>query len=88
VKIFLKVGAISKARIPTGEIWPTKANPSLSSSDEDLVLAKLLWLDGVEEHYWNKFGRFVCLHGTHQESLLGPPASHCCIRFSNVDTIE
>ena len=56
--------------------------------DVDLVLSRILWLEGLEEGV-NKGGsvdsraRYIYLHGTNQEHLLGTPASHGCIRLAN-----
>ena len=36
----------------------------------------------------NTKDRYIYLHGTNQERLLGQPVSHGCIRFSNKDIIE
>lgn len=84
----LRSGAVLRLRAPTGEIWSGDAGNPLSQSKEDLVLTRLLWLEGAEEHNSNTFKRFIYLHGTNQEDLLGQPASHGCIRFSNQDIIE
>lgn len=58
----------------------------------DYVLTRILWLDGLE---WGKnkgpgadsHARFIYIHGTNQEHLLGKPASHGCIRLSNHDVM-
>jgi lipoprotein-anchoring transpeptidase ErfK/SrfK len=78
----LEKGAILKSRQPTGEVWRGEAR------DEDLILTRILWLDGAEEHNRNSFGRYIYLHGTNQEDALGTPASHGCVRFSNNDIVE
>lgn len=84
----LPIGSVIKSRIPTGEIWTTDPRNPLSSTDDDLVLTRLLWLEGAEVHNANTFKRYIYLHGTNQERLLGRPASHGCIRFCNQDIIE
>ena len=84
----LPIGAVLRSRVPTGEVWSDKADNPLSSSSEDLVLTRLLWLEGAEERNANTMGRYIYLHGTNQENMLGQPASHGCIRFSNLDIIE
>ncbi|MCX6125472.1 MAG: GrpB family protein [Proteobacteria bacterium] len=84
----LPIGAVLRSRVPTGEIWSTDPANPLTTSKEDLVLTRLLWLEGAEDHNENTFKRYVYLHGTNQEHLLGKPASHGCIRFSNRDIIE
>ena len=52
-----------------------------------------MWLDGQEEGK-NKGGsvdsyrRYIYIHGTHEEGLIGSKASHGCIRMFNADAIE
>lgn len=84
----LPMGSVLRARVPTGEIWSSHQSNPLAFYDEDLVLTRLLWLEGVEDHNANTFKRHIYLHGTNQEHLLGKPASHGCIRFSNQDIVE
>lgn len=60
--------------------------------EKDYVLTRILWLDGLEPGV-NRGGRvdsrarYIYIHGTNQEQLLGTPASHGCIRMSNADVI-
>ncbi len=54
---------------------------------EDLVLSRILWLDGLEEHNANTRDRFIYIHGTNHEEEIGQPASHGCIRMKNADLI-
>jgi lipoprotein-anchoring transpeptidase ErfK/SrfK len=55
---------------------------------EDLVLSRILWLDGVEPHNANTRNRFIYIHGTRHEDKIGAPDSHGCIRMRNADVIE
>ena len=63
-----------------------------AGGDTDLILSRILWLDGLEEGV-NRGGkvdsraRYIYIHGTNQEHLLGQPASHGCIRLSNHDVM-
>lgn len=59
-----------------------------SEAPEDYVLTRILWLDGMEEENANTFSRYIYIHGTNQEGLLGTPASHGCIRMANAEVIE
>jgi L,D-transpeptidase YbiS len=52
---------------------------------EDLVLTRILTLDGLEPDNANTLARYVYIHGTNQEDLIGTPASHGCIRLRNAD---
>jgi lipoprotein-anchoring transpeptidase ErfK/SrfK len=77
-----------KSRVPTGEIWSKAPSNPLSSSNKDLVLTRVLWLEGAEEKNLNTIDRYIYIHGTNQPDLLGQPASHGCIRVSNEDALE
>jgi lipoprotein-anchoring transpeptidase ErfK/SrfK len=55
---------------------------------QDLVMSRILWLDGLEEHNANTWERFIYIHGTKHEDKIGTPASHGCIRMRNADVIE
>jgi len=55
---------------------------------EDLVMSRILWLDGLEEDNANTRERFIYIHGTKHEDKIGRPASHGCIRMRNADVIE
>ena len=73
--------SVFKSRVPTGEV----ARPG---GEEDGVLTRILWLDGLEESNQNTRDRYIYIHGTNQENLIGQPASHGCIRLRNADVIE
>jgi UDP-N-acetylmuramate--alanine ligase len=79
-------GTVFRGRVPTGETW--RGEPG----QEDLILTRVLTLDGLEEG-WNRGpgrdsrSRFIYLHGTNQEGLLGRPVSHGCVRLSNADVV-
>jgi lipoprotein-anchoring transpeptidase ErfK/SrfK len=55
---------------------------------EDLVMSRILWLDGLEEHNANTRERFIYIHGTKHEDKIGSPSSHGCIRMRNADVID
>ncbi len=76
----LPAGTIFRSRIP---LAPEEAPPPT----EDLVLSRILWLDGLEEHNANTRDRFIYIHGTNHEDEIGRPASHGCIRMKNADLI-
>ena len=68
--------AVFRARKATGEI--AREGPG-----EDLVLTRILWLDGLDEQNANTHSRYIYVHGTNHETLLGSRASHGCVRLSN-----
>lgn len=73
--------AVFRSRVATGEI----AGPG---GEEDGILTRILWLEGLEETNANTRERFIYLHGTNQEDKIGSPASHGCIRLKNLDICE
>jgi lipoprotein-anchoring transpeptidase ErfK/SrfK len=56
--------------------------------DEDLVMTRILWLDGLDPGNANTHERFIYIHGTNHEESLGKPASHGCIRMRSTDLLE
>lgn len=75
-------GTIFKNRIPAGLWHPGDA------ADGDLVLSRILRLEGLDPENANTFSRYIYIHGTNHEDQLGQPASHGCIRLGNDDMIE
>jgi lipoprotein-anchoring transpeptidase ErfK/SrfK len=73
---------IFKAREPVGEWTPG------DKTEEDLILARILWLEGLEARNANTKDRYVYLHGTNQEELIGQRGSHGCVRLRNADVVE
>lgn len=74
-------GTIFRNRLPTGE-------NGLDATHDDLVLTRILWLEGDEEHNANTRDRYIYIHGTNHEGLIGQPASHGCVRLRNSDVME
>ena len=74
-------GTVFKSRRP---VKPTRK----MLRDDDLVMTRILWLDGLESRNANTHGRYVYIHGTNHEDEIGTPASHGCVRMRNADVIE
>jgi lipoprotein-anchoring transpeptidase ErfK/SrfK len=70
-----------KARVP---LRPTAE--MLASAD--LVMSRILWLDGLDPKNANTFDRYIYIHGTNHEERIGEPASHGCIRMRNADVAD
>ena len=70
-----------KSRQPTGRI----AEPG---GEEDGVLTRILWLEGLDPENANTRERYIYFHGTNREDLIGTPASHGCVRLRNEDMVE
>lgn len=86
-----QINEIFVGRVATGKTADVIAE--VKSSECDLILTRILWLQGLEENKnygdgVDSFQRYIYIHGTHEEGLLGSPASHGCIRMSNVDIID
>jgi lipoprotein-anchoring transpeptidase ErfK/SrfK len=74
------INTVFRSRIPLAPEDPPPAS-------DDLVLSRILWLDGLEEHNANTRERFIYIHGTNHEEEIGRPASHGCIRMKNADLV-
>tara|TARA_B100001093_G_C26713008_1_gene964312 strand:- start:566 stop:1048 length:483 start_codon:yes stop_codon:yes gene_type:complete len=59
-----------------------------SPQSEDAILTRILWLEGLDEENSNTYRRYIYFHGTHEEDLIGRPASHGCIRLNNGDMLN
>ena len=87
----LPLGAVLRGRRPTGEI----CTPELMAAQpgKDWILTRILWLCG-EEPGFNRGGdvdtmrRYVYIHGTPDDTELGVPGSHGCIRMRNTELVE
>ena len=79
------------AALPTGTIFrsrvPLDPDQPLPHT-EDLVMSRILWLDGSDEHNANTRDRYIYIHGTRHEDKIGTPASCGCVRMRNADVIE
>ena len=76
------LGAVFKDRIRTGEIVAP------NSPGRDPIVTRILWLRGREAQNANAFGRYIYIHGTPEEQLIGRPASYGCIRMRSSDIIQ
>jgi L,D-transpeptidase YbiS len=56
--------------------------------EEDLVMTRILWLDGLERRNANTHDRYIYIHGTNHEEKIGLPDSHGCVRMKNADLVE
>jgi len=82
---------IIKQKAPTGNLAELIIEPL--SSNEDIITTRILHLSGLEEGVNKGRGidsylRGIFIHGTHEEGLIGSPASKGCIRMKNKEIIE
>lgn len=80
------LGTIFKGRANTGKI--ATINTDSVFRETDFVTTRIMWLDGKEESNKNSYLRYIYIHGTPEEGLIGTPSSHGCIRMKNSDVIE
>jgi hypothetical protein len=73
---------IFKARKPAGEWHPGKG------TEADLILSRILWLEGCEERNANTKERYIYIHGAPDTEPMGVPGSIGCIRMTNGDVAE
>ena len=71
-------------RKPIGRVW--KSTDPLE--EKNLVLTRILWLDGEEPHNRTSKDRYIYIHGTNREDLIGTPASAGCVCLKNSDVID
>ena len=85
------IGTIFKERVNTGRI--ASIVKEKKDIPDDVITSRIMWLEGID-HGYNKggnvdsFNRFIYIHGTAEEGLIGTKASHGCIRMFNEDVIE
>ncbi len=83
-------GSVFIARRPTGEIYAPELK--VQYPKRDWILTRILWLSGLERGR-NRMGdvdtmrRYVYIHGTPDETELGKPGSHGCVRMANRDIL-
>lgn len=83
-------GAVFVGRRWTGEVYSKEL--ATQYPDRDWILTRILWLSGLEKGK-NQGGsvdtmrRYIYIHGTPEEDLLGQPVSHGCIRMRNDDIL-
>ena len=86
----LPEGAILKGRSWTGAIANIIKEPI--DTEFDVVTSRILWLTGLEAGKNKGPGvdsksRYIYIHGTAEEGLIGKPASDGCVRMYNDDVI-
>ena len=85
------INTIFTARVNTNKTAEIQITPN--DTEDDFVTSRILWLDGLENGINRGFGvdsysRYIYIHGTHEEGLIGQKASHGCIRMFNNDVID
>lgn len=77
----MPIGTVFKSRQP---VTPTKK----LLREADLIMTRILWLDGLERRNANTHARYVYIHGTNHEESIGMAASEGCVRMKNAHVAE
>ncbi len=87
----LPINTVFKGRRPTGEVYGSALGQQYPM--RDWILTRILWLGGLEPGL-NRYGevdtcwRYIYIHGTSDEDMVGKPASHGCVRLKNRDMLD
>jgi hypothetical protein len=78
---------IFRSRENAGEVWEK------GMDDENQILTRILRLRGLEEGVnagpgIDSYERYIYIHGTNREELIGTPMSHGCVCMKNDDVIR
>ena len=76
----MPMGTVFKGRKPV-------ADPVDWSTKENLITSRILWLDGLDAQNAQSKDRYIYIHGTNHEDLIGQPASGGCIHMRNADVV-
>jgi lipoprotein-anchoring transpeptidase ErfK/SrfK len=82
---------VFKGRLPRGNLHRLQAEGV--ALPDDVITSRILWLEGMEPGI-NQGGqidscnRYIYIHGTSDEALIGTPASAGCVRMLNKDVVE
>jgi UDP-N-acetylmuramate--alanine ligase len=80
-------GRVFRDREHTGEDWDH------SQTGDNLILTRIMWLEGLEQGInrgagVDSYERYIYIHGTGREDLIGTPLSHGCVCMRNLDVIR
>jgi len=84
-------GTIFKARKNTHQVAAIVSGQTKTA--HDFITSRILWLEGQEPGInrgqgIDSYARYIYIHGTHEEGLIGQPVSIGCIRMRNRDVVE
>ena len=83
-------GIVFKGRVSTGRHF-RELDPA--EQEKSLITTRILWLRGLEPGVnaggdVDTFARYVYIHGTNREDMLGRPFSAGCVHLGNLPVIE
>lgn len=90
-----KIGAdedmdtVFKGRKPSGRL----EDQSEEDRSKNLIMGRIMRIKGLEEGRnsggnVDSFGRYIYIHGTNQEAMIGKPNSHGCVLVGAADLGE
>jgi len=84
-------GTIFKGRKNTHQVAQIVSDQTKTM--DDFITSRILWLEGQEPGInrgedIDSYARYIYIHGTHEEALIGQPVSIGCIRMRNRDVVE
>lgn len=84
-------GRVFFERVPTPRVLPERE--WASDLNDDLIMTRILRLAGLEDGVnrggaCDTYERYIYVHGSNHEHLMGTPASHGCIHVANLELIE
>jgi hypothetical protein len=83
-------GMVFKGRVPIGRHFNELPE---AATGTNLITSRILWLRGLEPGVNQGEGvdshdRYIYIHGTDREALLGQPQSAGCVLMRNLDIVE
>lgn len=87
----LPLNAVLVGRRPTGEVYTKSMRHAYPA--RDWILTRIIWLSGTKIGF-NRLGnidtmrRYIYLHGTPDDVVMGVPGSRGCIRMRNNDIMQ
>ncbi|PCI09236.1 MAG: L,D-transpeptidase [Gammaproteobacteria bacterium] len=87
----MPVNEVFIARVPQGSLDEC-IERGVELAD-DVIMSRILWLEGMEPGrnqggYVDTYQRYIYIHGTNHEEMIGKPMSIGCIRMRNQDIVE
>ena len=82
---------VFKGRVAQEETAEIETEPR--ATGRECITTRILWLDGLEpgvnkDGDMDSYQRYIYIHGTHEEGLIGQAASIGCVRMRGADVIE
>ena len=86
-----EINSVFVGRVWTGEIYSKELRNQFN--DRDWILTRIIRLSGLEPGFnlggqVDTYNRYIYIHGTPDEEMMGVPGSHGCIRLRNQEVIE